>query len=169
VLLGDPLRHGTHDDPAGVLGQQLGDHLPQLGPLLPALDLATHPHFGSVRHVDQEAAGEGDLSGDPATLGADRFLGDLNRQVLTLLENVLDVGEGAAGGNLSLAHLRLSRPFGRATVGPAAPAAIPPAPGGLAFFPALLRHGGDRFRLLGIGILFDVFFRLLVLIGLQQV
>ena len=96
VLLGDALGHRADDDAARVLGQQLGDHLPQLGPLLPAFDLAAHAHLRGVGHVDEETTREGDLGGDPAAFGADGLFGDLNGKGLTLLEDVLDVGQWAA-------------------------------------------------------------------------
>jgi hypothetical protein len=73
--------------------------------LLATLDLATDADLGSVRHVDEKTAGEGDLRGDTAALGADRLLGDLHRERLALLENVLNVRKGPAGRDLALASL----------------------------------------------------------------
>ena len=155
--------------PPAVLGQQLGDHLPQLGPLLPALDLAADADLRGVRHVDEEPAREGDLRGDPAALGADRLLGDLDREGLTLLEDVLDVGEGAAG------EISRCRPRRRASRGGAAVAAaaaggdhgrasrlpLRPAPR-----PRLERRSARPPRLRG-GVFLVV--RLLVLVGLEQI
>ena len=111
-----PFGHGPDDHAAGILGQQLGDHLPQLRPLLPALDLPAHAHLRGVRHVDQESAGQGDLRRHPAPLGADRLLGDLDREGLALLEDVLDVGKRPAGRDLALAAFAAA---GRPAVRPA--------------------------------------------------
>jgi hypothetical protein len=97
MILGHPFRHGPDDHSAGILRQELGDHLAELGALLPALDLPAHPHLGGVGHVDEETAGEGDLCGDSATLGADGLFGDLNRESLAFLENVLDARQRPAG------------------------------------------------------------------------
>src|SRR5690606_10725034 len=58
-------------------------------------DLPADAHAGGVGHVDEEAAREGDLAGDPAALGADRLLGDLDEDGLALLQHVADVGDGA--------------------------------------------------------------------------
>ena len=175
VLLGDALRDRADDDAAGILGQQLGDHLPELGPLLAALDLPAHPDLGGVGHVDQEAAGEGDLRGDPAALGADRLLGHLDREGLALLEDVLDVGQRAAGRDLALPGLRrrsvalpppLPLPRRRRSAparhsvrrSPAASSTVRPADrGGL----------GSASALVLLAVL--LFVRLLVLVRLQQV
>src|SRR4029079_6368462 len=96
----------------------------QLGPLLSALDLPTHSDLRGVGHVDQEAAGGGDLGRDPAPLGADGLLGHLDREGLPFLEDVLNVGEGSAGRDLTLAAFAL--------VGAVAGAVVPAGSAGAA-------------------------------------
>ncbi len=111
MVLGDPFGHGANDHPAGVRRQVLRDHLAELGPLFATLDLARHADLGGVGHVHQEATGQRDLRGDPAPLGGDRFLGDLDREGLALLEHLADVGHGATGADLTAAAL--AAPLGR--------------------------------------------------------
>ena len=45
-------------------------------------DLAAHADARREGHVDEEAAGQGDLRGDARALGGDRLLGDLDEDVL---------------------------------------------------------------------------------------
>ena len=145
VLLGDALGHRPDDHAARVLGQELGDHLAQLGPLLPALDLAAHPDLGGVGHVDQEPAGEGDLRGDPAALGADGLLGDLDGEGLALLEDVLDVRQRRAAGRSRAGGLRRcwrARSVAAAPpIAAAAPTAVASPPARSCARPARLRPG----------------------------
>src|SRR3954470_10014539 len=123
-----------------------------------ALALSAHADLRGVRHVHQEAARQRDLGGDPAALGPDRLLGNLNGKALPLLEDVLDVGEGPAGRDLALTPfaglgaLRL-----RAVVAPPAPVATAPGAlrfGGRMFYDCTLDHRfgsgrvGDRNGLL---------------------
>src|SRR3954463_248520 len=174
VFFGDPLRNGANDHAAGILGQELADHLPELGSLFPALDLAAHADLGGVRHVHQEAARQRDLGGDPAALGPDRLLGNLNGKALPLLEDVLDVGEGPAGRDLALTPfaglgaLRL-----RAVVAPPAPVATAPGAlrlGGRIVFDRTLDHRfgsgrvGDRS-----GLLRRLFLWFLVFVRLEEI
>jgi hypothetical protein len=85
MLFRHPFGDGADDHAAGFLGQKTADHLPQAAAELAALDLPANPDLGGVRHVDQEAARQGDLRRNPAALGADRFLGDLHQEGLALL------------------------------------------------------------------------------------
>src|SRR5204863_629333 len=48
------------------------------------------------RHEDQVPAGQGDVPGRPGALGADGLLGDLDDDLLTFLQQVLDA-RAAAG------------------------------------------------------------------------
>ena len=177
VLLGDALGHRPHDHAARVLGQQLGDHLAQLGPLLAALDLPADADLGGVGHVDQEAAGERDLGGDPAALGADGLLGDLDGEGLALLEDVLDVRHGAPRGDLALAGFAgVGRSLGgrRAADRPATPAAVPAPPPALALALPLFdrgRLGRLGRRRIGLGLLLGlgVLVGILVLVRLEEV
>ena len=139
-----------------------------LRPLLPALDLAAHADLGGVRHVDEEPAGERDLRGDPAALGADRLLGDLDQEGLALLQDVLDV-RGRRGGDATSrwralggggARCRPRRPRSRRRRPPSAR-------------PAPLRHRASAFGVRGSASrsasLLGLFGGILVLVGLEQV
>ena len=90
LLLARTLGRGADDD-AGVLGRDpLEDRLEPgaLGVGQLAAD-AGHPAVG---HVDQVAAGQADLAGEPRALVADRVLGDLHEDRLAGLERLLDRG-----------------------------------------------------------------------------
>src|SRR5207248_1447628 len=89
-LFGDVLADGANDDAAGVLRQNFLDLRAQTLSRLAVADLATHAHAFSERHVDEKAAGEGDLRSHARTLGGNRLLGDLNDQVLAALEHILN-------------------------------------------------------------------------------
>ena len=80
--------------PPASLGSSL-ETISRLARCSRLLDLPAHADLGGVGHVDQETAGQGDLRGDPAALGANGLLGHLYREVLPLLEDVLDVGQRA--------------------------------------------------------------------------
>ena len=54
------------------------------------LDAARHADVVRRRHEDQMAAGQRDDRGDARALGADRLLGDLDEDLLALLEALLD-------------------------------------------------------------------------------
>src|SRR5690348_12370886 len=96
ALLREIVSHRANDPAALVLGDQAAHHFAQFRALLTVLDLAGDPDRRGVRHVDQEAARQGDLRGDARTLGADRLLDDLNELGLAPLQLVLDVGERPA-------------------------------------------------------------------------
>ena len=96
--LGQVVGDGPDDPAARVGGNQLRDHLAQLGALLAGFDFAGDSNLGGERHVDQEPAGERDLRGDARSLGADGFLDDLDEFGLTALQLVGDVGCRPAPG-----------------------------------------------------------------------
>src|SRR5689334_4020590 len=88
------------DDPAaraGLLRHELRYHLAQLGALFPVLDFAGDPNLRGERHVDQEAARQGDLRGYARSLRADRLLDDLDDARLAALQLVGDIGQAAPG------------------------------------------------------------------------
>ena len=118
------------------------------------------PDARGVRHVDEEAAGEGDLRGDPAALGADGLLGDLDRERLTLLENLGDVGNLPAGRHLALADFR--RDAGHSSGFAAARIPLRPPAGGLG---GLRPYRGGLVRL----VVAVIGIRLLVFVGLEEV
>src|SRR5205814_8127296 len=93
---GEIFGHGADDPAARVLGHDAGHELAQLGPLLAVLDLAGDADSRGEGHVDEEAAGERDLRGDPRALGANRFLGDLNDPGFAAPQLIGDVREPAA-------------------------------------------------------------------------
>src|SRR5439155_25677372 len=64
--------------------------------LVAVLDLAGHADFGGERHVDEKPTGERDLGRNPRSLGADRFLDDLDDLGLALLQLVGNVGQPTA-------------------------------------------------------------------------
>src|SRR2546427_4703156 len=113
ALLRQVFRHGTDDPAAGILGDELADHLAQLGPLLAVLDLARDADLGGERHVHKEATRQRDLRGHARALGADWLFDDLNELGLALLQLVRDVRQAAP------------RPA-TAPAPPPAPAPVPP-------------------------------------------
>jgi hypothetical protein len=96
----------------------------------------------------------------------------LNREGLTLLQNILDVGQRSTGRDFALSSLARLGPLGLRSVVPP-PAPVPAPPGALLFHRKLL-HGtlDDHFRARRFGgdrLLGGLVFRLLVLVGLQQI
>ena len=119
-LLGDVFADRADDDAAGVLRQDRFDLGAQSLARLALADLSAHAHSLGERHVDEEPAGHRDLRGDARALGRDRFLGDLDDQVLAALEDVLDRRRFRAA------------PASAATTPPPPPAlGVPPSPSGL--------------------------------------
>ena len=57
-------------------------------------DLARYADVIDGRHVDQEAAGQGDVRGDAGALLSQRFFGDLDDDLLPLAQQVGDGGRG---------------------------------------------------------------------------
>src|SRR6185503_17848048 len=68
-------------------------------------DLAADADTRGRRHEDQESAGERNLGRDPRSLGGDRLLRDLNQQILTLLQDILNRGRLAAVWTASIRFL----------------------------------------------------------------
>src|SRR5438552_648253 len=99
ALLRQVLGDGA-DDPSArsrILGNELRDHLAQLGALFPVFDLAGDADFGGEWHINEEPPGQRDLRGDARSLGADRFLDDLDDSGFAALQLVRDVGQPAPG------------------------------------------------------------------------
>src|SRR6266581_4172845 len=88
LFLGGPLGGGPDDDP-GVLRHDLLQDLLQPGPLGVG-QLPADPGHPRARHVDQVAAGQAYLAGQPGALVADRVLGGLHEDRLARLERGLD-------------------------------------------------------------------------------
>src|SRR5690606_9251206 len=89
-LAGHLLAHRADDDPARTLGEDVPCHLAEARALVAALDLAAHAHVRGEGHVHEEAPRQGDLRGEPRALRADGLLGDLDEDVLALLQVLLD-------------------------------------------------------------------------------
>ena len=98
----DVLADRADDDAAGVVGKHSLDEGTQSLSFFAVADLATHADARRERHVDEEAAGHGDLRGDARALRGDRLLADLDEQLLAALEHVLD------GGSVALVALQLA-------------------------------------------------------------
>ena len=92
------------DDDAGVGRDDLAQDL--LEPLaLGVGKLAADAGRRRTRHVDQVAAGQGDLRGQPGALVSDRVLADLDDDVVAGLEGLLDLALGAAQSGRLPVHL----------------------------------------------------------------
>ncbi len=76
-LLGRAFGRGAHDHARAVWHHLLEDLL-QPGPLLVG-QLAADTHHGRAGHVDQIAAGQAHLAGQPRSLVPDRVLGHLDQ------------------------------------------------------------------------------------------
>ena len=90
--LGQVVGDGANDPAARIGGDELRDHVTQLGALLTSFDLAGDTDLGCERHVNQEAACKRDLRGDARPFCADGFFDDLNELGLTALQLFGDVG-----------------------------------------------------------------------------
>src|SRR5438309_5475865 len=112
ALLRQVFGHRPDDPAARVFGDELRDHVAELGALLAVLDLAGDADLRGERHVDQEPARPRHLRRDPRSLRTDRFFDDLNELGLTLLQLV---------GNLRQTASRPPPP-------PPPPAPAPPPP-----------------------------------------
>jgi hypothetical protein len=75
-----PLGRGADDDAGGVGNELLEQRLEPVA--LGVGQLAGDPGGGAVGHVDEEPAGQADLTGQPGALVADRVLGDLDQHGL---------------------------------------------------------------------------------------
>src|SRR5262249_19600675 len=93
LLLALPLPDRANDEPAAARWPQLLQEPPQPVALGEILDAARPPDVVDLRHVDEITPGQADERGDPGPLGAERLLGDLDEDLLTLAEHVLDGGE----------------------------------------------------------------------------
>ena len=93
VFLGPAGSGGADDHAAGeaVLLAELADDAAEPGALVARLDLARDADVIHRRHEDQEAARHGGMRGQPRALGAERFLDDLDEDLLPFLEQVLDL------------------------------------------------------------------------------
>ena len=95
LLLAGALGRGA-DDHAGGLPDQVGQDVLE-PPALAVGQLAGDPGQVAARRVDDVAAGDRDVVGQPRTLGADRVLGDLDQDRLARLEHLLDLAVLALG------------------------------------------------------------------------
>src|SRR5207245_11462058 len=77
-------------------GDELGDHVAELGALVAVLDFAGDADLRGERHVDQKPAGERHLRRDARSLGPDGLFDDLDELGLTLFQLVGDVRQTAS-------------------------------------------------------------------------
>ena len=90
LFFGCALRGGADDESAVAVFALADDDALQPLALFFGSNLARHAGVIDRRHVDQEAAGQGDVAGDAGALFADGFFGDLNQNFLTFFEQVGD-------------------------------------------------------------------------------
>ena len=103
VVFFDAFGRGA-DDHAGVRRHHLAQDL--LQPLPFGIgQLAADAGGGGAGHVDQVAAGKGDLRGQPGTLVSDRILADLHDYVVAGFERLFDLALGAAETGSLPVHL----------------------------------------------------------------
>ncbi len=89
LLLRQPLGHRAHDETARRRLHAV-DRLAQPRALLVAADALADADVLERRQVHDVAAGQRDVAGAPGALGADGLLGDLDDDVLALLDDVAD-------------------------------------------------------------------------------
>ena len=90
-LVGRGLRHGAHDEAAGLaFGDERVDLLAQVLALGLVLDALRDADVRVLRQVHQQPAGDRDLRGQPRALAADGVLHDLHQQRLAFGEDLLD-------------------------------------------------------------------------------
>ena len=83
------LAHGADDEPAAGRAEA-PDELAQAVALVRVVDPPGDAEVAHLGHVDEIAARQADEGRDPGPLGAERFLGDLDEDLLALAEDVLD-------------------------------------------------------------------------------
>src|SRR6185369_15711101 len=91
LLLGEPPGQRAPDE-AALRGLHGLDRLAQPGPLLVGSDALGDADVIDRGEVDDVAAGQRDVAGDPGALGADRLLGDLDEDLLPLADHLADGG-----------------------------------------------------------------------------
>ena len=86
-LVGGAARRGAHDEAAGISATGFTDEAAKPRAVFGGDNFARYPGVMDRGHVDQEAARQSDVAGDPRTLFAQGLLGDLNDDVLAGLEH----------------------------------------------------------------------------------
>ena len=81
---------GSNDETAWIAVACFADQAAKARAILGGDDFARDAGVMNRWHVDQEAAGERDVAGDARALFAERFLGDLNDDVLTGFQHFAD-------------------------------------------------------------------------------
>ena len=90
LLIDRVLGGGAHDE-ARALRPRRVDDVAQPAPLLVAADALADADLGDVRHEHRVAARQRDVAGDARALETDRILDDLDDDVLSGLQEVLDL------------------------------------------------------------------------------
>src|SRR5690606_22044892 len=88
---------GGADDEADVARPDALDDLAQAAPLAVGLDAPRHADARARRREHQVAPRDRDVRGDARALGADRLLGDLDHDLLSLGQDRVDLRHLAAG------------------------------------------------------------------------
>ena len=88
-------RRRAHDKTAQPVLALAGDDALQPLALFFGVDLARHAHVIDGRHVHQEPSRKRNVTGDARSLLGDGFLGDLNQDLLTFLQQVGNERHGA--------------------------------------------------------------------------
>ena len=83
------------DDEAHSFRSQALDDLAQAAALFVGADAPRHAHPTAGRGEHEVPTRDGDMGGDPRALGADRFLGDLDHDLLPLREQGVDARDRA--------------------------------------------------------------------------
>src|SRR6266436_53866 len=86
-LIGGATCRGAHDEAAGIAAAGFADKAAEARAVFRAGDFARDADVVDRRHVNQEAAGERDVTCDARALFAERFLGDLHDDILPRLEH----------------------------------------------------------------------------------
>src|SRR5262249_4217088 len=81
---------GQNDEASGIAAARFADDAAEAGAVFSAGNLARHSDVIDGRHVNEEAAGERDVTGYAGALFAERFLGDLHDDFLAGLQHFAD-------------------------------------------------------------------------------
>jgi hypothetical protein len=89
IRAADILRHGA-DNKTSSLGPELLDCLAQSLPDVLIGNLTGNADMIGQRHEDKVTTGQGDMAGETGPLGADGFLGNLDKKFLTLMKKIIN-------------------------------------------------------------------------------
>src|SRR5882762_8114428 len=84
-VVGGAASGGANDEAAGIGAAGFADEAPESRAVFRGDDFARYAGVMDCGHVNQEAARQSDVAGDPRALLAERLLGDLDDDILTRL------------------------------------------------------------------------------------